>query len=94
MQRLAQAQLAPVVGLNYKDPPDNARQWLQQLGNPYSVIAVDVEGRTGIDWGVYGVPETFVIDKAGIIRFKQVGPLTPEVLDGKLLPLIKKLSAA
>ncbi len=94
VQRLAQTQLAPVVGLNYKDPPDNARQWLQQLGNPYSVIAVDIEGRTGIDWGVYGVPETFVIDKAGIIRFKHVGPLSPEVLDGKLLPLLRQLSAA
>lgn len=94
VQRLAAAQLAPVVGLNYKDPPDNAKDWLRQMGNPYSAIAVDVDGRAGIDWGVYGVPETFIIDKAGVIRFKHVGPLTDEVVDGKLLPLLKELSAS
>jgi cytochrome c biogenesis protein CcmG/thiol:disulfide interchange protein DsbE len=92
VQKIADAKIAPVLGLNYKDPPDQARAWLRQLGDPYSVIAVDIDGRAGIDWGVYGVPETFVIDKAGVIRLKHIGPLTPEVLDGKLLPLLRELA--
>lgn len=93
VKRLAQSAGVPVVGLNYKDPPDNARQWLRELGNPYRVVAVDVQGRAGIDWGVYGVPETFVIDKTGLIRYKHVGELTAQVLDEKLLPLLRQLEA-
>ena len=91
VQKIADAKLAPVLGLNYKDPPDAAKAWLRQLGDPYSVIAIDIDGRAGIDWGVYGVPETFVIDKAGVIRFKHIGPLTSEVVDRKLLPLLREL---
>ena len=94
VKRLSDSKLAVVVGLNYKDPPDDARAWLARLGNPYAHIAVDVDGRVGIDWGVYGVPETFVIDKNGVIRFKHVGPLTAEMVDTKLLPLLGRLGAS
>lgn len=65
-----------IIGLNYKDEPDDAKQWLAKLGNPYQRIAVDYDGRTGIDWGVYGAPETFLIDQQGIIRHKVIGPLS------------------
>jgi cytochrome c biogenesis protein CcmG/thiol:disulfide interchange protein DsbE len=81
----------PIYGLNYKDSPDAARAWLGQHGNPYTVSIVDADGRVGIDYGVYGVPETFLIDKDGVIRFKQIGPVTPEVLRDKILPLARRL---
>ena len=68
-----------------------ANMWLAQHGNPYSLVALDMDGRVGIDYGVYGVPESYVIDKAGVIRFKQIGPFTPEVLQKKILPLIEQL---
>jgi len=81
-----------IYGLNYKDQPNEAKTWLvQQGGNPYAVNAVDFDGRVGIDYGVYGVPETFVIDQQGIIRHKVIGPITREELNTKLLPLIKQL---
>ena len=80
-----------LVGLNYKDDPRNAQEWLRKLGDPYVTTAVDRDGRVGIDYGVYGVPETFVIDKAGIVRHKHVGPLTQEVWARDVLPLIHKL---
>lgn len=81
----------PVVGLNYKDKPEAARAWLQRLGNPYSATLVDPQGRTGIDFGVYGVPETFVIDREGIVRYRQAGPLTAEALEQRVLPLLRQL---
>jgi cytochrome c biogenesis protein CcmG, thiol:disulfide interchange protein DsbE len=81
----------PIYGLNYKDSPDAARAWLGKHGNPYTVSIVDGDGRVGIDYGVYGVPETFLIDKEGVIRFKQIGPVTPEVLRDKILPLARRL---
>ena len=80
-----------LYGMNYKDEPLDAKKWLEQFGNPYIAIAKDYNGRTGIDWGVYGVPETFVIDKKGIIRYKQIGPINQTSLDTVLLPLIRKL---
>lgn len=80
-----------IVGLNYKDEPDAARQWLAQLGNPYTLSARDQDGRVGIDWGVYGVPETFVIDKRGIIRHKHIGPVAAEDIQSELKPLIQRL---
>jgi cytochrome c biogenesis protein CcmG/thiol:disulfide interchange protein DsbE len=80
-----------IVGLNYKDKPDAAQAWLAQLGNPYTLSVSDMEGRVGIDFGVYGVPETFVIDKQGIIRYKQIGPVTAEALRDRILPLVKEL---
>jgi cytochrome c biogenesis protein CcmG, thiol:disulfide interchange protein DsbE len=83
--------IAPLVGLDYKDKDPDAKAWLAQHGNPYDLSAVDADGRVGIDYGVYGVPETYVIDKAGVIRFKQIGPVTPEVLQKKILPLIAEL---
>ncbi|MFQ5700079.1 MAG: DsbE family thiol:disulfide interchange protein [Myxococcota bacterium] len=81
----------PLYGLDYKDRPSDAHAWLAQHGDPYREIAVDREGRVGIDFGVYGVPETFLIDREGVIRFKQIGPLTREVIDETLLPLIREL---
>jgi cytochrome c biogenesis protein CcmG/thiol:disulfide interchange protein DsbE len=90
----AQTRAVPIVGLNYKDQPDDARRWLGRLGNPYVVSVSDLDGRTGIEFGVYGVPETFVIDKAGVIRHKQIGPITPDILRDTILPLVKKLNAA
>lgn len=79
----------PVVGLNYKDQTNTAQQWLKQLGDPYAMSLVDPKGRIGIDWGVYGVPETFVVDAQGIVRVKHVGPVTPEVMKTKIEPAIR-----
>jgi len=92
--RLAQTGKVDIYGLNYKDDRANAQRWLSQLGNPYIVNAFDADGRTGIDWGVYGAPETFVIDSKGIIRYKQVGPLTVDILNTKIYPLLKELQPA
>ena len=83
----------PIYGLNYKDKRDDALRWLGNFGNPYQQSLSDTEGLVGIDFGVYGVPETFVIDKEGVIRLKHIGPVTAEVLQGTILPLIKKLNA-
>ena len=81
-----------LVGINYKDKPEDARGWLAKLGNPYDAIASDRDGRVGIDFGVYGVPESYLVDKNGMIRFKQTGPLTPEDIQTKILPLAKELA--
>jgi len=83
--------IVPVYGLNYKDDRKDALAWLARLGNPYTTSIMDRDGRIGIDYGVYGVPETYVIDKQGVIRYKQIGPVTPEILDAKIVPLVKKL---
>jgi cytochrome c biogenesis protein CcmG/thiol:disulfide interchange protein DsbE len=93
LNELAKQQAAPIIGLNYKDAREDALNWLNRLGNPYEMSVVDPEGRIGIDWGVYGVPETFVIDKKGVIRHKHTGPVTPETVQQTLLPLIAKLQA-
>ncbi len=90
---MARRKVAPIVGLNYKDKRDEGLQWLAKFGDPYTLSAFDVEGQVGIDYGVYGVPETFVIDKQGIVRYKQIGPITPEALEKTILPLIRKLNA-
>ena len=89
--RISQAGLVPVIGLNYKDAREDALPWLKRNGDPFQLTVYDASGRIGIDYGVYGVPETYVIDKAGVIRFKQIGPVTPEVLQKKILPLIEEL---
>jgi cytochrome c biogenesis protein CcmG/thiol:disulfide interchange protein DsbE len=81
----------PIYGLNYKDTRAEGQGWLEQFGNPYDASLFDPDGRTGIDFGVYGVPETFLIDQQGVVRFKQIGPLTPEVIENKILPLVRKL---
>lgn len=88
---LAKQNLVPIYGLNYKDQREDASGWLNKYGNPYTDNAYDADGRTGIDWGVYGVPETFVIDKAGLIRLKHTGPVTPEALEQVILPLVRQL---
>lgn len=88
---LAKTGIVPIYGLNYKDKRDLALQWLDEFGNPYTASIVDPEGRIGIDYGVYGVPETYVIDKNGVIRHKQIGPVTIEALEKKILPLVKEL---
>ena len=80
-----------LIGLNYKDKDADALNWLRQHGNPYDLIAVDDNGKVGIDWGVYGVPETFVIDREGIVRFKFTGPLNEEAIRAELLPVIQSL---
>jgi cytochrome c biogenesis protein CcmG/thiol:disulfide interchange protein DsbE len=91
--RVAAAGIAPVIGLNYKDAREEALPWLERNGNPYQLIAFDRDGRIGIDYGVYGVPETYVIDRQGVIRFKHIGPLSAEVVQQKVEPLVKQLSA-
>ena len=83
--------VVPIHAINYKDKPDDAARWLDELGDPYTRTGADIEGRVAIDWGVYGVPETYVVDRAGRIAYKQVGPLTPQVLDDTILPLVARL---
>lgn len=91
---LAAKKTVPIVGLAWKDMPDNSKAWLKRFGDPYLLSVMDFNGKVAIDYGVYGAPETFLIDKQGVIRFKQVGPVTPEVISGKLLPLVAQLKAA
>jgi cytochrome c biogenesis protein CcmG/thiol:disulfide interchange protein DsbE len=86
--------VAPLVGLNYTDVREEGNKWLSQFGNPYQLSVFDGDGRVGIDYGVYGVPETFIIDKQGVIRMKHVGPVTAEVIKEKFVPLIKELNRA
>jgi cytochrome c biogenesis protein CcmG/thiol:disulfide interchange protein DsbE len=91
LNELAKAKIVPIVGLNYKDEPAAGMQWLRQHGDPYTLSVVDRDGRVGLDYGVYGVPETFVIDKGGVIRYKHIGPVTPESLEKKIIPLVRQL---
>ena len=91
---MSRKKLVPIIGLDYKDQRADGKQWLAKFGNPYTLSAFDVDGKVGIDYGVYGVPETFVIDKQGVIRYKQIGPITPEALDKTIMPLVRKLEAA
>lgn len=88
---LSRSGKVPILGLNYKDPRDDALRWLKQFKDPYMLSAADNEGRVGIDYGVYGVPETFVIDKQGIIRMKHIGPVSQTSLREKILPLVEEL---
>jgi cytochrome c biogenesis protein CcmG, thiol:disulfide interchange protein DsbE len=81
----------PIHGINYKDRPDDAAAWLDELGDPYTRTGADRDGRVAIDWGVYGVPETFIVDRDGKIAFKQVGPVTPEVYAQTIAPLLERL---
>src|SRR3954463_5454566 len=90
---LAKTRAVPIYGLNYKDERKDGLPWLAKMGDPYILSIQDLDGRLGIDYGVYGVPETFVIDKRGVIRYKQIGPVTPEIVKDKLLPLTAKLNA-
>ena len=91
LMEMARSNIAPIYGLDYKDEREDAIATLRQLGNPYTVSAHDYDGRVGMDYGVYGVPETYVIDKQGVIRYKQIGPITRKVLDERIAPLIREL---
>ncbi len=93
LNELAKRDIVSVVGFNYKDTNKDAQAWLAQLGNPYRLVVTDQDGAVGFDYGVYGVPETFFIDKNGIIRYKHIGPISYKDLTEKLIPLIKQLQA-
>lgn len=88
----SQMKAAPIIGLNYRDTRPRGQAWLERFGNPYTASAFDNDGKVGIDFGVYGVPETFIIDKQGVVRFKQVGPLTPEIIHSRILPVLRQLN--
>lgn len=94
LMALARRNVVPIIGLDYKDNRTQALKWLKNHGDPYSVVGFDASGNVGINWGVYGVPETFVVDKQGVIRLKHVGPLTNKVINRQILPLVAKLQAA
>lgn len=91
---LAKSAIAPVVGLNYKDRREDALPWLKRNGDPFQFSVADADGRIAMDYGVYGVPETYVIDRRGVIRYKHIGPLTPEVVRDKVAPLLQELGRA
>jgi cytochrome c biogenesis protein CcmG/thiol:disulfide interchange protein DsbE len=91
---LAARRIVKVVGYNSHDEPADAQHWLAQFGNPYAVIVADTEGRTAIDWGIYGAPETFLVDAQGIVRWKYVGPLTDDVVAQQLVPLLSAQKAS
>ncbi|MEQ1804057.1 MAG: DsbE family thiol:disulfide interchange protein [Burkholderiaceae bacterium] len=88
----SRAKRVPIYGLNYKDTREAGQQWLARFGNPYDASLFDQDGRVGIDWGVYGVPETFVVDREGMIRFKHIGALTPAILRERIEPLLRQLN--
>jgi cytochrome c biogenesis protein CcmG/thiol:disulfide interchange protein DsbE len=94
LNELARNKTVSMVGLAWKDKREDSLKWLDRFGDPYSVVISDLNGRVAIDWGVYGAPESFVIDKQGIIRYKQIGPFTPEIIRDELLPLLKRLQAS
>lgn len=91
LMALAKGGAVPIYGINYKDAPEDAQRWLDENGDPYVRVGADLDGRVGIDWGVYGVPETFVIDGQGRIVYKHIGVLAKRDLDEKILPLIESL---
>ena len=90
---LSRRNLVPLYGMDYKDKREDGMAWLQQHGNPYTLVVSDAEGRVGIDYGVYGVPETYLIDKQGVIQYKHIGVVTEKDLSEKILPLVKELQA-
>jgi cytochrome c biogenesis protein CcmG, thiol:disulfide interchange protein DsbE len=85
---ISKQQLVPIIGLDYMDMQEKAKQWLEQLGNPYTAVAFDTDGRTAIDWGVYGAPETFLVDGHGTVIYKFISPMTQEIWDREFLPRI------
>ncbi|MEE9140869.1 MAG: DsbE family thiol:disulfide interchange protein [Alphaproteobacteria bacterium] len=91
LMRLAEEQVVPLFGINYKDKPEDATRWLAELGDPYTRIGADLDGRVGIEWGVYGVPETYIVDREGRVRYRHVSPITPKDLENKILPIIEGL---
>jgi len=93
VSQVARSGLVPVIGLNYKDQRDDALPWLKRNGDPYELVVFDADGRIGIDYGVYGVPETYVIDRKGVIRYKHIGPLSADAVQAKIEPLLKQLKS-
>lgn len=93
LMELSRQNIVPIYGLDYKDKNEDAELWLKKGGDPYTLSVTDTDGRIGIDYGVYGVPETYVIDKQGVIQYKQIGPVTPQNLTEKILPLVAELQA-
>lgn len=91
LMRLSEQGFVPIYGLNYKDRPEDAQRWLNALGDPYDRTGADLDGRVAIDWGVYGIPETFVIDIDGTIAYKHIGPFTQAIMDDTIVPLIREL---
>jgi cytochrome c biogenesis protein CcmG/thiol:disulfide interchange protein DsbE len=91
LMALARQNIVPIYGLDYKDKNEDGEAWLRNGGDPYTLVITDADGRVGIDYGVYGVPETYVIDKQGVIRYKQIGAVTHESLQQKILPLVAEL---
>ena len=91
LMEFAKEKMLPIVGLDYKDQDVEGLKWLARFGNPYDFVVTDRDARIGIDYGVYGVPESFVIDKIGVIRYKQIGPITEEALRKKIVPLVREL---
>lgn len=81
---------AVVVGYNYKDSPEDAARWLDQFGNPFALVVQDRDGQAALDWGIYGAPETFVIDAGGVVRYKHIGPLTPEIVAERIRPVLQE----
>ena len=91
LNRLTRDGVVPVYGVNYKDKPEDARAWLDRLGDPYVRSGADIPGRVGIDWGVYGLPETFIVDRDGRIVYKHIGAIDAETLEDIILPIVEKL---
>ncbi len=91
LNRLTTDDVVPVYGINYKDKPADARRWLDEFGDPYRRSGADLDGRVGIDWGVYGLPETFVVDRAGRIVYKHIGPINQRDWEEKIQPLVNRL---
>ena len=94
LNELAKQGVVPIVGFNWKDKPEDAKAWLVRFGDPYQVSVSDLDGRVAIDFGVYGAPETFIIDKVGMIRYKHTGPISAETMRDTLVPLIRELNKA
>lgn len=90
---LSRQNLVPLYGMDYKDKREDGMAWLHKHGNPYTLVVSDAEGRVGIEYGVYGVPETYLIDKQGVIQYKHIGVVTEKDLSEKILPLVKELQA-
>lgn len=88
---LANSGRVKVIGYDYKDTPEDAQRWLEQYGNPYALVIADQDGLAALDWGIYGAPETFLVDAQGVVRWKYIGPITPEVVENQLLPELEKL---
>lgn len=93
IMELSASGVVPVYGINYKDRPDAAEAWLAELGDPYTLTGADLNGRVAIDWGVYGLPETFIIDANGRIAYKHVGPFDQRILEEQILPVVRRLQA-